>query len=44
MRRLQAAARIPVTDSARDFAARRRIAVWQAAVVAQALRGVTPEA
>jgi restriction system protein len=30
----------PLTDSARDFAADKRIAVWQAAEVAQALKGV----
>jgi len=31
----------PLTDGARDFAATHRIAVWQAAEVAQALKGVT---
>jgi restriction system protein len=31
----------PLTDSARDFAAAKRIAVWQAAEVAQALRGMS---
>jgi restriction system protein len=31
-----------LTDTARPFAARHRIAVWQAAEIAQALRGKLP--
>lgn len=34
----------PLSDTARPFAARHRIAVWQAAELAQALRGRAPKA